>query len=92
MSPTEAHLRASIAANERWGREPDRYAATQAARDGRWTRYLERARALAPEDADEAEITRRAEHLRTADMRRMALASVRSRQSKRGGGDHARTS
>jgi hypothetical protein len=79
---------ASVAANERWAAEPDRYAATQAARDGRWRRYLERARELAPEGSPPEEIQRRAESLRKADMQRMALASVKARR-KKGGSDAA---
>jgi hypothetical protein len=80
LPPEQSRLRASIASNERWAREPDRVAATAAARAGRWQKYLDRAAELAPPGSDEAEITRRAEALRTADMRRMALASVRSRR------------
>lgn len=90
LTPEQATIRASIASHERWAREPDRYAATQPARDGRWQRYLDRARELAPAGADEAEIARRAEHLRTADMKRMALASARSRAARaRKGSDDA---
>jgi len=83
LSPEEAHQRASIAAHESWARTPDRSARTSAARDARWEKYLEKARDLAPAGADEVDIARRAEHLRQADMKRMALASARARRLRR---------
>jgi hypothetical protein len=76
---------ASVAANERWAAEPDPIAATQAARDGRWRRYLERAAELAPEGASREDIERRAERLRRADMQRMALASAKARRAQKSG-------
>ena len=81
-SPAVRHNRASMAALERWAREPNPVAATQAARDGRQRRYLERARELAPPGATDEDIARRAERLRIADLRRMALASVKARKAR----------
>jgi hypothetical protein len=80
LSPEEAHQRASIAAHESWARTPDRSARTAPARDARWKKYLEKARALAPPGADQTDIARRAEHLRQADLKRMAYLSARSRR------------
>jgi hypothetical protein len=74
---------ASLAVLESWARTPDRVARTQPARDARWQKYLERARELAPEGADKADIEYRAECLRKADMKRMALASARARKGGR---------
>lgn len=73
---------ASIAADESWARTPDRSARTAPAREARWQKYLEKARALAPAGADEVDIARRAEHLRQADMKRMALKSAQARRGK----------
>lgn len=81
VAPAVATARASLAAHERWAREPDRVAATAPAREGRWKRYLERAAELHPGAAPEV-IERAAEHLRQADMKRMALASARARSAK----------
>jgi hypothetical protein len=38
-TPAERTLQARLAAASRWAHEPDRVAATKAARDGRWRRY-----------------------------------------------------
>jgi hypothetical protein len=81
-SPAVRRSRSSLAALERWAREPDPVAATQAARDGRWQRYLDRARELAPAGATDDDIERRAERLRHADLQRMALASAKARTAK----------
>ena len=82
LSPPERRIRASIAANERWARTPDRAAATAAAREARWEKYLATAAELAPAGADHADIAARAEHLRQADMKRMALKSAQARRKK----------
>lgn len=80
LTPELARLRASTAAHESWARTPDRSARTAKARDARWQNYLEKARGLAPAGADEVDIARRAEHLRQADMQRMALKSAQARR------------
>jgi hypothetical protein len=56
--------------------------AAQAARDGRWQRYRQRVLDVLPELAgDDAEIDRRAELLRRAEMTRLsALAVARRRE------------
>lgn len=64
---------ARIAAHERWAREPDRSAATAAARQANTDRYLSAARALHPSLSDD-EIAVRAANLRSADMTRLARA------------------
>lgn len=81
----EASDRASIAAHESWARTPDRSARTAAAREARWAKYLAAAEALAPAGATPQDIAQRAEHLRMADMKRMALKSAQARR--RGKGD-----
>lgn len=82
LTATDRSTAAQIAAHTRWAKEPDRAAATRAARDGRWQRYLDKARELAPTGSSEEEIVRRAESLRKADMRRMSLAAARAKRSK----------
>ncbi len=66
-------LRAKIAAHERWAREPDRSAATAAARQANDDRYLKAARAL-HSTLSEEELRIRAANLRSADAARMARA------------------
>ncbi len=73
MASTERSLRAKIAAHERWAREPDRSAATAAARQANADRYLSAARALHP-NLSEEEVRVRAANLRSADYTRMARA------------------
>jgi hypothetical protein len=83
LTPEERSLRASIAAHESWARTPDRAARTRAAREARWQRYLDQVdpdRTLPP-----AERESRAEHLRKADLKRMALKSGRTRRARRNG-------
>jgi hypothetical protein len=80
LSPEEVQQRASIAAHESWARTPDRSARTAAAREARWQKYVDRASQLAPVGASDEDITRRAEHLRQADLKRMALKSARNRR------------
>lgn len=80
LTPNEAKLRASVASNERWARTADRSAATAAAREARWQKYLTKASELAPDGATAEDIGQRAEHLRMADMKRMALKSAQARR------------
>lgn len=72
---------ASIASNTRWAFEPDRTAATQAARTAfmqRFERQVDPDGLLSP-----AERARRAENLRRAHFARLALKSAESRRRKR---------
>jgi len=70
---SDRSLIARIAAHERWAREPDRSAATAAARQANADRYMAAARALHPGlPADELRV--RAANLRSADMTRLARA------------------
>lgn len=78
MSPELLRLRARIAAEERWGREPDRSAATNPARSAFLARFEKEADpegVLPPEER-----ARRAQNLRRAYMYRLALKSARARQ------------
>ena len=72
--------RASIAANERWGRCVDRTAATQKARQAAEDRFL----TLADPDGvlSPAERERRANNLRKAHYQRMAMKSAAARKAK----------
>lgn len=75
--PAVRHLIAKTAANTRWAKEPDRSAATRAARDGRWASYERQVdpQGVLPPD----ERRRRARSLEMAHMARMRLARSRSR-------------
>jgi hypothetical protein len=73
LTSTDRHLRAKIAAHERWAREPDRSAATAAARQANADRYLNAARVLHP-NLPEEDLQVRAANLRSADAARMARA------------------
>ena len=73
MASTDRSLRAKIAAHERWAREPDRSAATLAARQANADRYLNAVRILHPTLSEE-ELLVRAANLRSADATRMARA------------------
>ena len=70
-------LAGKIAANTRWASEPDRLAATQAARDAflsRFEQQVDPEGRLAPEER-----ARRAESARKAHFQRLALASAKAR-------------
>ena len=85
LTPEQQRLRASIAANEKWARAPDRPAATAKARAAFLAKLeteVDPGGVLPPEER-----ARRAEHLRRAHMARMALASSRARAAKKGGAD-----
>jgi hypothetical protein len=87
LTPEQRALRAEIGAHEKWAREPDRPAATAKARRGFLAKLeaeVDPGGVLPPEER-----ARRAEHLRQAHMKRMALASSRARAAKKGGGDAA---
>lgn len=78
---SQRRMHAQIAANTRWAMEPDRAAATQAARDARLAKF----EALVdPHDELNPKVRReRALALRKAHMQRLALLSVRKRSSGR---------
>lgn len=70
-------LAASIAANDRWAREPDRSAATQKAREAflaRFEREVDPDSRLTPPERQ-----KRAQNAMKAHFRRMALASAKAR-------------
>lgn len=81
---TERALAARVAIETRWAREPDRKAATAAAREGRWRRYLEQVDEKTP-GLPEPERQRRAAALRRADLARMSLKAAQARRARRGG-------
>jgi hypothetical protein len=85
VTPEQLRLRAEIAANEKWAREPDRVAATARARRGFLAKLeaeVDPSGVLPPEER-----ARRVESLRRAHMARMALKSSRARAAKKGGAD-----
>ena len=72
---------AKIAANARWAKEPDRSAATQAARDGleaRFVREVDPDGVLSPD-----ELAKRVDSARRAHFQRLSLASARSRRERK---------
>jgi hypothetical protein len=86
MTPEARRLRASTAAHTSWARTPDRAARTAAAREARWARYLEQARELQGPQATPEAVEQAAEHLRQADLKRMAFASAKARRTRKAGG------
>jgi hypothetical protein len=89
VTPDERRLRAQIGAHEQWAREPDRTARTAKARRAflaKLEAQVDPQGVLPPEER-----ARRAEHLRQAHMKRMALAASRARtaRARRKGGDEA---
>lgn len=76
-TPSQRRLAGQIGANTRWGREPDRAAATAKMRKAANDRFLREA------DPDgtlpPAEAAKRADSLKRAHFQRMALASAKSR-------------
>lgn len=80
-TPEERSLVAQIAAAERWGRTPDRNAATTPAREGlraKFEREADPDGALTP-----SERARRADSLMRAHMLRMTLAAKQARRRSR---------
>lgn len=76
--PAIRSLSCSIAANERWAREPDRSAATAKARaalDAKFEREVDPEGLLKP-----AERAKRAENARRAYYKRLALLSAKARR------------
>lgn len=81
MTPEQRVLRARIANSVRWAHEPDRTAATSPARDAFMARFEKQ---VDPDGVlDPVERSRRAECAKTAHFQRMALASSRSRGSRK---------
>lgn len=81
---SERSLIASVAAHSRWAHEPDRAAATAAARAGlmaRFEREVDPDGTLPPDERH-----RRAESLRKAHFQRLALRSAQARRARRRGG------
>jgi hypothetical protein len=85
LSPEQRSLRASIAAHALHGTHDSREL-TANARVGFLKKFLDEVDATSP-GLPEAERQRRADHLLRAHMRRMSLASARSRGRRRRGGD-----
>lgn len=85
--PTRA-LIASIAAHERWANCSDRTEATAPARRAFRDRFIRQARERYG-DLPEAELHQRAESLRAAHYRRMALRSAQARRRRAEGGGAA---
>ena len=84
LSPTERSIRAQIAAHESWAQTADRAARTANARKAALDKFeheVDPNNELSP-----AERAIRAEHLRKAHFKRLALKSA---QSRRRGGDTA---
>lgn len=81
LTPEQRRLRASIAAHVQWAGESDPTARTQAGRDGMLAKF---AREVDPAGRlPEQERLRRAEHLRKAHMKRLALASSKARSARK---------
>ena len=81
LTPTERRLRAEIAAETSWAWTADPSRRTKPGRDAAFTKFENEAD---PEgELDPAERRRRAEHLRRAHMKRLALKSAESRRRKR---------
>ncbi len=81
VTPALRTLRARMAAAERWGRTPDRVAATEPARRGlraKFEREADPDGTLTP-----AERARRADHLMRAHMFRLSLAAAETRRRRR---------
>lgn len=80
MATNDRSQAAKIAAHSRWANEPDRSAATQAARDGLMRKFedqVDPTRALPVEER-----ALRAESARKAHFQRLALASAKARRAK----------
>jgi hypothetical protein len=82
-NPAVRSNRASVAVLTSWARTPDRSARTAPAREANWQKYLKQARELAPEGASAEDIEYRADCLRRADMKRLALASAKARRARK---------
>jgi len=79
---TLAQQRGSIGRKRTAALAPTREGTTQAARDARWQKYIDQVREARPEITNEAEISRRAQLLRQADMSSMSLKATKARRLK----------
>lgn len=83
LTPAEKSMRGKIAAYTRWAREPDRSAATAAARKAQWDRFE---RQVDPEGIlTPAERAKRAESARKLYYTQLAFKSARARRRRAGG-------
>jgi hypothetical protein len=85
MTPAQLKLRAQVAANARWSRQPaaERRAPALRGQAGLLARFE---REVDPEGRlDPAERTRLAEQARKSHMQRLSLASSRARAARKGG-------
>jgi hypothetical protein len=82
MTPSQRSQRARIGGWTRAALAPTPQSITAGARSARWERYRDRVRAAIPDLTDEAEIDRRAELLRRADMQRMSMKAAEARSMK----------
>ena len=74
----------SIGNEIRWAQTDDRTAATKPARDAFNDRFLREARERFGDDLAPDDLARRAEHLRRAHYKRMALKSAQARRKRAG--------
>lgn len=78
LSPAQRKLRAQIAANARWAKEPDRLAATAPGRRAAFEKLLDE---VDPgHQLSETERTKRAENLQRSNLLRLSLQSSKARQ------------
>ena len=87
MSRPKGHphnsLISSLANEHKWAGVDDRTAATQPARDAFRDRFIREARERYGDDLAPDDLARRAEHLRRAFYKRMALRSAQARRAKK---------
>ena len=85
LTPTERSIRARIAANTRWAREPDRLAATAPGRSAAFEKLLDE---VDPQRVlTEAERLKRVKNAQAAQMARVRLAASKNRRCAAVGGD-----
>lgn len=80
MATNDRRQAAKIAANTRWANEPDRSAATQAARDALARKFEDQVDPTRVLPAEER--AQRAQSARKAHYQRLALASAKARRAK----------
>lgn len=86
MSSWANSMDAAAAANRRWALTADRKAAMKPAHDGRLQRYKDQVLEALPQLAgQDAEVTRRAEQLRKADMIKLSRKAAMARTARAGG-------
>ncbi len=82
MTSVERKLRASLASHTKWGRTPDRAAATLPGRTAFGARFEAEVRAEFP-NADDATVAKLADSRKRAHFQRMALRSAQVRRNRR---------